>query len=74
MYFHSISTALFFIFIFASIELVFATIAWKGFGEDLWHKLSQVLVDNDRQPSIEGDTVSNSDELSVSGSISDKSE
>lgn len=75
MYFHYISTALFFIFIFASIEVVFAAITWKGFGEKLWHKLSEALVDNEIHPSVEDDTVSNhSEELSVSDSMSDKSE
>lgn len=48
MYFHSILTALGFIFTFASIEFIFATVAWKGFGENIWHKLSKFLLDNER--------------------------
>jgi hypothetical protein len=75
MYFHSITTALFFISVFASIELVFAAVAWKGFGENLWNTLSQILVDHEKQSSIiDDDSVDNPDELSVSGSSSDKSD
>lgn len=67
MYFHSILTALTFIFTFASIEFIFATIAWKGFGENIWHKLSNFLLDNDRSVSdgtIEDDESSQSDQKS----------
>lgn len=55
MYFHSILTALAFIFTFASIEFIFATVAWKGFGENIWHKLSKFLLDNER--SVDGGTI-----------------
>lgn len=48
MYFHSILTALAFICTFATIEFVFATIAWKGFGENIWRKLSKFLLENER--------------------------
>ncbi|KAL9544291.1 hypothetical protein MBANPS3_007697 [Mucor bainieri] len=48
MYFHSILTALAFIFTFASIEFIFATVAWKAFGENMWRKLSKFLLENER--------------------------
>lgn len=48
MYFHRVLTGLVFIFTFASIELIFTTIAWKGFGENMWHKLYQFLLENER--------------------------
>ena len=48
MYFHSILTALAFIFTFASIEFIFATVAWKAFGENMWRKLSKLLLENER--------------------------
>ncbi|KAI8645559.1 putative adipose-regulatory protein-domain-containing protein [Parasitella parasitica] len=55
MYYHSIITALAFVFTFASIEFIFATAAWKGFGENIWHKLSQFLLDNERLVVAEDD-------------------
>lgn len=67
MYFHSILTALAFIFTFASIEFIFATVAWKGFGENIWHKLSKFLLDNERSiggETIEDDESSQSDQKS----------
>ncbi|KAL7314506.1 hypothetical protein PS15m_006068 [Mucor circinelloides] len=58
MYFHSILTALAFICTFATIEFVFATIAWKGFGENIWRKLSKFLLESERpveEPSLQND-------------------
>lgn len=52
MYFHRIMTAIVFMFIFATIEFICATIAWKGFGEILWHKLYQLFIDHE-QPALQ---------------------
>ncbi|KAI8048270.1 putative adipose-regulatory protein-domain-containing protein [Thamnidium elegans] len=53
MYFHRIITGLVFIITFSTIEFIFATIAWKGFGERLWLRLYQFMIDQD--PTIVGD-------------------
>ena len=42
-------TGLTFIFMFAIIEFVFATIAWKGFGEKLWHTLYDLFQVNQNE-------------------------
>lgn len=42
-----------FIITFSTIEFIFATIAWKGFGERLWLRLYQFMIDQD--PTIVGD-------------------
>ncbi|GAN01592.1 seipin isoform X3 [Mucor ambiguus] len=55
MYFHSILTALAFIFTFASIEFIFATVAWKAFGENMWRTLSKFLLENERAAAEDGD-------------------
>ncbi|KAF7721062.1 Berardinelli-Seip congenital lipodystrophy 2 (seipin) [Apophysomyces ossiformis] len=39
MYHHRIPTAITFIALFAVIELIFAAIAWKSFGQNVWNKL-----------------------------------
>ncbi|KAI8882325.1 DUF1226-domain-containing protein [Backusella circina FSU 941] len=44
MYFYYISTGFTFVTSFAIIEFIFAAIAWKVFGEGLWHQL-QMMVD-----------------------------
>lgn len=64
MYYHRIMTALTFIFIFASIEFVCATIAWKFCGEGLWHKLYQFTADHEQQvaPVTGDETVANREE------------
>lgn len=49
MYYHRIMTALIFICVFASIEFVCATIAWKFCGEGLWRKLYQFTEDHEQQ-------------------------
>ncbi|GAA5815002.1 hypothetical protein MFLAVUS_008506 [Mucor flavus] len=48
-----IITGLMFIITFSTIEFIFATIAWKGFGERLWLRLYQFMIDQD--PTIVGD-------------------
>lgn len=65
MYYHRIMTALTFIFIFASIEFVCATIAWKFCGEGLWHKLYQFTEDHE-QPIAVDDTENHEENGSVS--------
>lgn len=64
MYFHSITTACVFIFIFASIEFIFATIAWKGFGEGLWQKLSLLMSPPEEEVEQEQDIASTSEKSS----------
>lgn len=56
---------------FASIEFIFATIAWKGFGEGLWRKLSVFMYENTQ--AVEG-TEQEQDEQESVTTLSDKSE
>ncbi|KAI9481197.1 MAG: putative adipose-regulatory protein-domain-containing protein [Benjaminiella poitrasii] len=49
MYFHKISTGTLFMCMFASIEFICAAIAWKMFGEAMWHKLSQFIPEIEKQ-------------------------
>jgi hypothetical protein len=83
-------TAAVFIFMFTTVEFIFATIAWKGFGEKLWHKLYQLFIDQEQQPGISqqvaaitekvdekdnGEDISSADsERSISATTSEKSD
>lgn len=51
-------------FLFASIEFIFAAIAWKGFGEGLWQKLS--LLMNDVNPAIEEEEAKEDESVTAS--------
>ncbi|KAI9251633.1 putative adipose-regulatory protein-domain-containing protein [Helicostylum pulchrum] len=44
MYHRRISTAIVFMILFTVIEVVFASIAWKVFGENLWGKLNELFA------------------------------
>lgn len=44
MYHRRISTAIVFMILFTMIEIVFASIAWKVFGENLWAKLNELFA------------------------------
>lgn len=44
MYHRRITTAFIFIILFTVIELIFASIAWKVFGQNLWEKLNQLFT------------------------------
>lgn len=43
MYHRRITTAFIFIVLFTVIEIIFASIAWKIFGQSLWDKLNQMF-------------------------------
>lgn len=75
MYFHRIMTAFAFVFMFSIIEFIFATIAWKGLGEHLWHKLHRSFIDQEHTDVVTVSEASDdiSDLQSISGAASDKS-
>ncbi|KAI8083388.1 putative adipose-regulatory protein-domain-containing protein, partial [Gilbertella persicaria] len=62
MYYHRVITAVAFMFTFAGLELVFATIAWKGFGEALWHQLSDLFQENENTSLEDADSDKSSSE------------
>jgi hypothetical protein len=43
MYHRRIATAFVFIVLFTAIEVIFASIAWRTFGQNLWEKLMDVF-------------------------------
>ncbi|KAG2201340.1 hypothetical protein INT47_001428 [Mucor saturninus] len=47
MYHRRITTAFIFMVLFTVIELIFASIAWKVFGQNLWEKLNQLFSADD---------------------------
>ena len=53
MYYRRVSTAFVFIVLFTMIELVFASIAWKSFGQNLWDKLNGAFSTTDEIISLE---------------------
>lgn len=44
MYHRRISTAIIFMLLFTVIEIIFASIAWKVFGQNLWEKLNELFA------------------------------
>jgi hypothetical protein len=47
MYYRRVSTAFVFIVLFTMIELIFASIAWKSFGKNMWDKLNEAFSTTD---------------------------
>jgi hypothetical protein len=43
MYHRRISTATVFIILFTCIELIFASVAWRMFGQAMWEKLNEAF-------------------------------
>lgn len=61
MYHRRVATAFIFIVLFTTIEVIFASIAWRAFGENLWEKLTSVfeqdiiVEDKEKPVEVEGE-------------------
>lgn len=44
MYHRRVSTAFVFIALFTVIEIIFASLAWKAFGQNMWEKLNEAFA------------------------------
>ena len=62
MYHRRVSTAFIFIVLFTIIELVFASIAWKTFGKNMWDNLHEAFATDELVLSQEDDAILNTTE------------